>query len=172
MSKIRHLLDYFIPENYNLHLNIDKKQRQFNGTVIATGQPQTKEIRFHAKDLAISSVCLDGEETEKWQLVDDEIIIKGRAEQITINFAGQISETAMNGLYLCKYQLNDQNRELFATQFESHYARQCFPCIDEPAAKATFDIAITTDDPDDKIVLSNMPGHKDGNNLRYACSTR
>ena len=43
-------------------------------------------------------------------------------------------------------------------QFESHYARQCFPCIDEPAAKATFDISITTDDPDDKIVLSNMPG--------------
>ena len=165
-------MDYFIPENYNLHLNINKKQRQFNGTVIVTGQPQAKEIRFHAKDLTISSVCLDGEETEKWQLVDDEVIIKGRAEQITINFAGQISETAMNGLYLCKYQLNGQNRELFATQFESHYARQCFPCIDEPAAKATFDITITTDDPDDKIILSNMPGHKDGNTWRFDTTPR
>ena len=172
MSKIRHLVDYFVPENYNLHLDIDKQERQFSGTVVVTGQPQAKEMRFHAKDLAISSICLDGEETEKWQLVDDEIIIKGRAEQVAITFAGNISETAMNGLYLCKYRPNDQDCELFATQFESHYARQCFPCIDEPAAKATFDISIATDNPDDVVVLSNMPGHRDGDTWRFDTTPR
>ena len=171
MSRIRHLLDYFIPENYNLHLTIDRPQRHFGGTVIITGQPQAKEMRFHAKDLSISSVCLDGEETEKWQRSDDEIIIKGRAEQVTITFSGTISETAMNGLYLCKYRLNNQDCELFATQFESHYARQCFPCIDEPAAKATFDIAITTTEPD-QIVLSNMPGRLDGSTWYFDTTPR
>ncbi len=171
MSRIRHLLDYFIPENYNLHLTIDRPQRHFGGTVIITGQPQAKEMRFHAKDLSISSVCLDGEETEKWQQSDDEIVIKGRAEQVTITFSGTISETAMNGLYLCKYRLNNQDCELFATQFESHYARQCFPCIDEPAAKATFDIAITTTEPD-QIVLSNMPGRLDGSTWYFNTTPR
>jgi aminopeptidase N len=33
--------------------------------------------------------------------------------------------------------------------------RQAFPCWDEPAIKATFDMRITA--PTDRIVLSNMP---------------
>ena len=160
MSKIRHLIDYFIPDNYQLHLNISKAKRQFSGQVVVTGQPLSHEIRLHAKGLAISQLSTDTNSQPRWRQDSDEIIIDdGNAHQITVSFSGQINETAMNGLYLCKYRLDGKNCELFATQFESHYARQCFPCIDEPAAKATFDISIATDDPDDSIVLSNMPGH-------------
>ncbi|HEX6416706.1 MAG TPA: M1 family aminopeptidase, partial [Candidatus Saccharimonadales bacterium] len=46
-------------------------------------------------------------------------------------------------------------KELLATQFESHHAREVFPCIDEPEAKATFDVTLTTED--GITVLGNMP---------------
>lgn len=152
------MVDYFIPENYKLDLKISKAQRRFSGTVTMAGRPLRNEIKMNAKNLEIKSVTTDTDTHPDWQLADDIITIKNKATKVTIEFSGHFSETAMNGLYLCKYKINGQPHELFATQFESHYACEAFPCIDEPAAKATFDISIASNDPDDKIILSNMPG--------------
>ena len=60
----------------------------------------------------------------------------------------------MQGAYLSTYEYEGREERIVSTQFESHYARECFPCIDEPAAKATFDLTITIPDADD-IVLAN-----------------
>ncbi|CAH1158836.1 unnamed protein product [Phyllotreta striolata] len=62
----------------------------------------------------------------------------------------------MKGLYRSKY-VNQTGEERYAavTQFESTDARRCFPCWDEPALKATFDINLTV--PKDLVALSNMP---------------
>lgn len=63
----------------------------------------------------------------------------------------------MEGAYLSTYQLGDTTETIVATQFESHYAREAFPCIDEPAAKATFDLKITLPDDADDLILANTP---------------
>lgn len=65
----------------------------------------------------------------------------------------------MEGCYLSSYNHNGKGRKIVTTQFESHYAREAFPCIDEPAAKAVFDLTLIVPDydPSCDVVLANMP---------------
>ncbi len=48
-------------------------------------------------------------------------------------------------------------KQLVGTQFETNFARQAFPCVDEPEAKATFELALKFDEKPGEIALSNMP---------------
>jgi aminopeptidase N len=41
------------------------------------------------------------------------------------------------------------------TKMEPHYARRMFPCFDEPALKATFNITVLRKS--SHVALSNMP---------------
>jgi aminopeptidase N len=61
----------------------------------------------------------------------------------------------MTGLYPCYFKIEDTELALLATQFESHHAREVFPCIDEPEAKATFDLTLNTEP--GITTLSNTP---------------
>jgi aminopeptidase N len=71
-----------------------------------------------------------------------------------MEFAGAITRP-MNGIYPCFFEHDGQEKKLIATQFESHHAREAFPCIDEPEAKASFALTLTT--PVCKAVISNTP---------------
>lgn len=66
----------------------------------------------------------------------------------------------MQGCYLSTYDWNNQTRRIAATQFESHYAREAFPCIDEPAAKASFTLMLDVPDlaPDETVLANSEPG--------------
>lgn len=167
MGKIRRLLDYFAPQHYQLQLNIEPEQSHFSGQVTVIGETVGKQARLHSKDLDILSVKTERNDSPDWRLSEDELIIDDTANEITVQFQGRLSDTAMNGLYLCKYRQDGHICRLFATQFESHYARKCFPCVDEPSAKATFDLSITVNSPDVQTVLSNMPGEQVDHTWRF-----
>lgn len=83
-------------------------------------------------------------------------------------------KTNMQGCYLSSYEYGGKKREIVATQFESHYAREAFPCIDEPAAKARFSLALLTPDiVDGDVVLANTPlMSKDENRYAFAETPR
>jgi len=161
MQPVSKLIELFSPEHYDLSIQLDRIKRAFSGTVTISGYvpANVNEIRLHAKELEISLASVDGKEAKYSFAQNDELVITHdditEGEHVVIvQFNGVITDT-MVGIYPGYYEIHGQKKELLATQFESHYARQAFPCIDEPSAKATFDLTLTTEQ--DVTVLSNMP---------------
>ena len=101
-------------------------------------------------------MLVNQQEVSEFFAKNDELIIPHPgANQVTIAIEFSLRLTdAMHGIYPCYFKVDGKQRELYATQFESHHAREAFPCIDEPEAKATFDISLVSDQP---VLLSNMP---------------
>ena len=149
-------LDYFRPEKYVLDLYIDKYAKTIGGVVTVTGEVLQEDIKFHAVELDISDVYVNSEKHEfksDGEVLEIRDVNLGEAE-IEIHYSGKLRED-MQGAYLSTYQYKGKTEIIVATQFESHYAREAFPCIDEPAAKAVFELKINL--PDEDMVLSNMP---------------
>ena len=161
MKSVSRLIGLFAPEHYDLSITLNRSERTFDGTVSIRGavSATANEIRLHAKALTINSVTFDGKEAAAKADVHDELVITHPdiaegAHVVVVSFSGKITDD-MNGIYPCYFEVDGEKQELLATQFESHYARQAFPCIDEPEAKATFDVTLLTED--NITVLGNMP---------------
>lgn len=161
MQSVSRLIRTFAPEHYDLSITLHRTERTFNGTVAIRGlvAADAKEIRLHAKDLTINSATFDGKAASYAADINDELVITHEhitegAHNVVVNFEGVITDD-MNGIYPCYFEVDGVKHELLATQFESHYARQAFPCIDEPEAKATFDVTLLTEE--GVTVLGNMP---------------
>ncbi len=161
MQTVSRLQDIFSPSDYNLSLNLERVKRQFNGIVTIRGilLAESGYIPVHAQGLEILSVAVDGKaatfsthDNDELRITQDGLAAKSHV--IVVSFSGKITDP-MHGLYPCYFEHNGIKKELLATQFESHHAREVFPCIDEPAAKATFDVCLTTEP--NITVLGNMP---------------
>ncbi len=176
MSKtVKRLFRDFQPEHYELSLHPNADTMTFMGTVVITGKKTgrpSQRITLHQKDLTVTSAQLEKLGKDKKTIEVDrinthntynevrlhssEMIFPGQYK-LTLEFSGVITDQ-MHGLYPCYFEHDGQKKKLLATQFESHHAREVFPCIDEPEAKATFDLTLTTKK--DEVVLANTPVKK------------
>lgn len=160
MTNVRRLIDFFTPEHYNLSLTIDRPARTFTGTVTINGTANADgSIWVHTKDLTVTDCVVNGRAVDFMLGNNDELEIKASLKNeekvvVVLGFNGTITDQ-MHGMYPCYFKHDDEAKELIATQFESHHAREVFPCIDEPEAKATFDVTLTTET--GIAVLGNMP---------------
>lgn len=160
MTKVPRLLDTFTPNHYNLTLDLTRaEEKEFSGTVIIFGESTSESILLHSKGLTIQSAAIDDQpadisfgEFDKLRLSQPNL--ENGNHTIHINFSGNITD-AMHGLYPCYFTHDGVKKQLFATQFESHHAREVFPCVDEPAAKAEYDLTLITRP--GITVLGNMP---------------
>lgn len=172
-KNVTRLFEQFHPEKYTLELRPDPETLRFSGTVTIVGRKvgrPSKRLTFHQKDLQVTSATVTkhdkkGDEPiaiarinkqasyDELRLHSGTLIYPGNYT-ITLEFTGEITR-AMNGMYPCFFTHDGREKKLIMTQFESHYAREAFPCIDEPEAKATFDLTLVT--PPCKAVISNTP---------------
>ena len=160
MTKVPRLLDTFIPNHYALTLDLTRaEEKVFSGSVIISGESTGESISLHAKDLTIHSALIDDQPAE-FSLGEFDELRLSRSElpsgehTVRIEFSGTITDS-MHGLYPCYFAHDGVKKQLFATQFESHHAREVFPCVDEPAAKATYDVTLVT--APGLTILGNMP---------------
>ncbi|KAF8388770.1 hypothetical protein HHK36_025450 [Tetracentron sinense] len=163
---------FAIPKRYDLKLKPDLVACKFTGTVEIDVHivADTKFIVLNAADLVVdrASLCFkypisskefrpsDVEMVEKDEILVlefDEVLPIG-AGILEIGFKGTLNDQ-MKGFYRSTYEFNGEKKNMAVTQFEPADARRCFPCWDEPTAKATF--KITVDVPSELIALSNMP---------------
>lgn len=174
-SKVRRLYQQFQPENYNLTLKTNDESLLFSGTVRMsgkkTGRP-SERLTFHQKGLKVTSAIItktdkkgdqefivarinNQDSYDEVRLHCDQLLYPGDYT-VSLEFEGTITRP-MNGIYPCFFEHEGKQKKLIATQFESHHAREAFPCIDEPEAKATFDLTLITPDANSKTVIANTP---------------
>ena len=170
---VTRLFDQFQPDSYQLTLEPNRDAMTFRGSLTLTGKKvgrPSERMTLHQKGLIITEATIikhdkKGDQTfaverinnhnsfDEVRLHASETLYPGNYT-ITLVFNGVIT-TPMHGIYPCVFKHNGQDKKLIATQFESHHAREAFPCIDEPEAKATFDLTLVT--PAGETVIANTP---------------
>jgi aminopeptidase N len=174
MSKsVARLYEQFRPSHYQLELGVDTEAMTFSGVVTIRGHKHgrpSQRLTFHQRGLTVTSahVTHHGKKDAKDVAIDrinsqsklhevrlhsPDMIYPGEYT-VVMKFHGKVTDH-MQGMYPCYFTHDGEQKKLIATQFESHHAREVFPCIDEPEAKATFDLQLTS--PADQPALSNMP---------------
>ena len=149
------------PEHYSLELSPDLKAATFTGheTIDVVLESPSRTVTLNVAEIKFASVKA-GEQVATVSLDEAK-------EQATFTFPKELSGSVkldilyngmlndkLRGFYLSK----TKKRNYAVTQFEPTDARRAFPSFDEPAYKATFDIALTVDDGDTVISNTNQTG--------------
>lgn len=161
-KSVARLYKQFQPEHYDLSITIDEAAMRFTGTVTILGKKvgrPSQRFTFHNNGLKVNEASIVKHDKKGDQIVSvsrinvqksmHEVRLHTEAKvfpgnyTITMQFEAPITR-GMTGIYPCFFKDGGTEKKLFATQFESHHAREAFPCIDEPEAKATFDLTLTT----------------------------
>ncbi|MCP8847602.1 M1 family metallopeptidase [Latilactobacillus curvatus] len=160
MAELMRFYQSFQPEHYQVFLDINRAQKQFSGRTTITGTAKEALVLIHQNGLVIETVTAAGKSVP-FTVDNDANALKvevGQPGEVTLVIAYTAALTdSMMGIYPSYYQVDGVQKELIGTQFETNFARQAFPCIDEPEAKATFDLAVKFDEHEGETILSNMP---------------
>lgn len=166
----KRLFDTFKPDHYNLYLDVSRADKKFSGQTTITGTTNAATFQLNQKFLQIDSVKVDGQDVDfSFDDKSETITINGgKTGEITVvvDYHAKLTDTMM-GIYPSYYQVDGVKKELVGTQFETTAFRQAFPGVDEPAAKATFSLAIKYDEKPGETIISNQPEEKVVNGVHY-----
>lgn len=156
----KRLLASFVPKHYDLFIDINREAKTITGKTTITGEAKATAIAVNQKFLQVSQVLVDGqpvafELNQAKETIEIKLTKQGPVT-LTIAYQAPLTDTMM-GIYPSYYEVNGERKQLIGTQFETTFARQAFPCVDEPAAKATFSLAIKFDEHPGETIIANMP---------------
>ncbi|MFC6169749.1 M1 family metallopeptidase [Loigolactobacillus jiayinensis] len=174
MTELSHFYQAFQPTHYDVFLDIDRGAKKFSGKTMIKGNAKTQAIAIHQKYLAIEAVEVAGQ-TVPFTVDDANDALRLNLTQtgeitVTITYSAKLTDSMM-GIYPSYYEVDGVKKQLIGTQFETTAARQAFPCVDEPEAKATFALAIKFDEQPGETILANMPEKRFADGVHYFDTT-
>lgn len=162
------------PRHYDVSVfDLDLESDSYNGEVVIELDivEETDELHLHYRDLEIGDIkasvgdrVIDATLSDRFPKKEyfviklaEKVLPESSTVQVSVGFKGVI-QSNMAGMYKSSYKDNGQTKYMILTQFEATDARRTFPCMDEPALKATFVVNITSDNA--YTVLGNTPVEK------------
>ncbi|XP_054003259.1 aminopeptidase N isoform X2 [Hylaeus anthracinus] len=169
-----------VPDSYELRLTpfIWEGNFTFNGEVkiLVNVTENTRNVTLHAVNMdidesftnireytasndkasrAIGIVEQMNDTEREFHVIKTSDTLKGGKQYVVhLKFVGYLTDR-LEGFYRSSYTVGNQTRWIAATQFQATDARRAFPCFDEPALKARFQISIAR--PKNMTSISNMP---------------
>ena len=174
-----------LPVHYALWFAPDLRANNFRGheTIRVRLTASSRAITLNAAELTFADVSISaGGRTQSASVrLDDAaetatltvpLPIPAGAATIEIAFTGVLNDK-LRGFYRSRAN----GRSYAVTQMEATDARRAFPCFDEPAYKATFDLSLMVDSGDTAIsngaLRSDTPGPDAGmHTLRFATTPK
>jgi aminopeptidase N/puromycin-sensitive aminopeptidase len=148
-----------IPSHYTIAIEPDLAKETFSGeeTIDVEVKEPVTSIALHAVQLRIGKASVSGMTATEGPSPGEEMIalnlpkpLPAGPATIRIAFSGKLTRQ-LRGLYLGMWK----GKKYALTQFEATDARRAFPCFDEPAMKATFDITLSA--AGSETAISNAP---------------
>ena len=154
-----------VPERYEVAITPDIKTMTLSGheTVVLKVRTATDRIVFNSLNETLTQVRFDGRPVgavtsdEEQQLTTVRLAHAAGVgtHRLSFDYRGKI-ETRPQGLFLQAYSYpGGASGQMLSTEMESTDARRMFPCWDEPAFRAEFELTFTV--PSGWATLSNMP---------------
>ncbi|NVN38356.1 ERAP1-like C-terminal domain-containing protein [Komagataeibacter swingsii] len=155
-----------LPTAYRIHVDTDMKKLVLNGheDIDLTVTHPVSQIVLNQAGLKIEAASVDGmpmqiAQDEKAQTLTLSLPapaqVSAGTHVLSIRYSGPIPQTP-NGIYYDDYRNRaGKKKRMLVTQFEVADARRMFPCWDEPAFRATYQLNIRV--PRRYTAVSNMP---------------
>lgn len=146
-----------VPKHYKLFLDPDLNNFTYKGEVEIDldVQKPTNSVTLNILDLEIKKAALNGfdavkatenkdEQQIKWEF--PETLESGSKAKLKVEFDGILNDK-LSGFYRSVYTDPKTGKQhvCATTQMEPTDCRRAFPCFDEPALKATFDISVAAE---------------------------
>ncbi len=154
-----------VPLEYRIAITPDVAARTLSGyeTIVLDVRKTSSAIVFNSLGERLREARVDGvavadvrssDQTQLTTLTTAKPVPVGR-HTLTFAYDGKI-ESAPQGLFAQPYRLAGGTQGvMLSTQFEATDARRMFPCWDEPAFRATYELSVTV--PAGWATVSNMP---------------
>jgi len=156
------------PTEYAIRIQPDLAKLRFSGseTVQLNVESPTRQVVFNALDVSVTDARIDDNPIANSAVKTDtknELVTLSLPEELqpgqhtlALKFIGKINQFG-RGLFYAKYQEQGTGAKklLLGTQFEATDARRFFPCWDEPAFRARFQLSVVV--PENWMAVSNMP---------------